>query len=75
MSSFASLALSAVLALSARVSASVGPTGTLTLTNGVVSPDGFARDAILINGQTPGPLLTGKKVSDIVFLLRSSILM
>ncbi|KAJ7743926.1 laccase [Mycena maculata] len=41
--------------------ASVGPTADLTLTNGDVAPDGFTRQAVLVNGQMPGPLIVGNK--------------
>ncbi|KAJ6459068.1 laccase [Mycena sanguinolenta] len=41
--------------------ASIGPTGSLTLTNGDVAPDGFTRQAVLVNGQVPGPLITANK--------------
>ncbi|KAJ7247993.1 Cupredoxin, partial [Mycena rebaudengoi] len=40
---------------------SIGPTADLTLTNGEVSPDGFARRAVLVNGQVPGPLIVANK--------------
>nr|AAB63443.1 phenoloxidase [Trametes sp. I-62] len=33
----------------------------LTITNAVVAPDGFSRDAVVVNGVFPGPLITGKK--------------
>ncbi|KAJ7660395.1 Cupredoxin, partial [Mycena polygramma] len=39
----------------------IGPTADLTLSNGDVSPDSFTRQAVLVNGQTPGPLITGNK--------------
>ncbi|KAJ7434461.1 laccase [Mycena latifolia] len=41
--------------------ASVGPTADLTLTNGDIAPDGFTRQAVLVNGQAPGPLIVGNK--------------
>ncbi|KAJ7439779.1 laccase [Mycena latifolia] len=41
--------------------ASIGPTADLTLTNGDVAPDGFTRQAVLVNGQAPGPLIVGNK--------------
>ncbi|KAJ6596336.1 laccase [Mycena vulgaris] len=31
------------------------------LTNGDVAPDGFTRQAVLVNGQAPGPLIIGNK--------------
>ncbi|KAJ7133815.1 laccase [Mycena filopes] len=57
--SFSSLLLATLLASSAR--ASVGPTADLTLTNGDISPDGFTRQAVLVNGQAPGPLIVANK--------------
>ncbi|KAJ6623641.1 multicopper oxidase-domain-containing protein [Mycena sp. CBHHK59/15] len=41
--------------------AAIGPTADLTLTNADVAPDGFTRQAVLVNGQVPGPLITGNK--------------
>ncbi|KAJ7828953.1 laccase [Mycena olivaceomarginata] len=41
--------------------AAIGPTADLTLTNGDISPDGFTRQAVLVNGQAPGPLITANK--------------
>ncbi|KAF8214820.1 laccase 1 [Mycena galopus ATCC 62051] len=43
--------------LISAVLASVGPTADLTLTNGDVAPDGFTRQAVLVNGGMPGPLI------------------
>ncbi|KAJ7236394.1 laccase [Mycena rebaudengoi] len=57
--SFTSLALA--ISLSSTIFASIGPTADLTLTNGEVSPDGFARQAVLVNGQVPGPLIVANK--------------
>nr|2XYB_A Chain A, LACCASE [Trametes cinnabarina] len=39
----------------------IGPVADLTLTNAQVSPDGFAREAVVVNGITPAPLITGNK--------------
>ncbi|KAJ7106687.1 laccase [Mycena epipterygia] len=47
--------------LISTVLASIGPTADITLTNGDVSPDGFTRQAVLVNGQAPGPLIIGNK--------------
>ncbi|KAF7360060.1 Laccase 2 [Mycena venus] len=44
--------------------ASVGPTADLTITNGNVAPDGFTRQAVLVNGGTPGPLVVANKGDD-----------
>ncbi|KAJ6603261.1 laccase 2 precursor [Mycena vulgaris] len=46
------------------VLAAIGPTADLTLSNGDVSPDGFTRQAVLVNGQVPGPLITANKNED-----------
>nr|AAR03585.1 laccase 6 [Volvariella volvacea] len=37
---------------------------TLTLTNGVVSPDGHSREVVLVNGALFGKLITGRKGDD-----------
>ncbi|KAF7342352.1 Laccase G [Mycena venus] len=47
--------------ISTVLAASVGSTADLTLTNGDISPDGFTRQAVLVNGGAPGPLITGNK--------------
>ncbi|KAJ6562198.1 laccase T2 copper depleted [Mycena capillaripes] len=47
--------------LISTVLASVGPTADLTLTNGDISPDGFTRQGVLVNGGAPGPLIVGNK--------------
>lgn len=39
----------------------LGPVADLKVANGKIAPDGFARDAVLVNGQFPGPLITGWK--------------
>ncbi|KAJ7080204.1 laccase-4 [Mycena belliarum] len=44
--------------------AAIGPTADLTLTNGDVAPDGFTRQAVLVNGQVPGPLVSANKGDD-----------
>ncbi|KAJ6492648.1 laccase [Mycena vulgaris] len=57
--SFSTLLLATSLISTAL--ASIGPTADLTLTNGDVAPDGFTRQAVLVNGQAPGPLIIGNK--------------
>ena len=42
--------------------AAIGPIADLTISNGDVTPDGFTRAAVLVNGVLPGPLVTGDKV-------------
>ncbi|KAI0720117.1 laccase [Cerioporus squamosus] len=41
--------------------AAVGPSADLVVTNKVISPDGFPRDAVVVNGVYPAPLITAKK--------------
>ncbi|KAI0290169.1 laccase [Russula brevipes] len=51
-------------ALSGKVSAvAIGPTTDLPIKNGMVSPDGFSRAAVLAGNSFPGPLITGTKTS------------
>ena len=50
------------LALVAGAFASVGPVANLRIGNAAVSPDGYTRDAVVVNGATPGPLIVGNKV-------------
>ncbi|EIW60660.1 phenoloxidase [Trametes versicolor FP-101664 SS1] len=56
--SFAALAVTVSLALNAL--AGIGPVLDLTISNAVVSPDGFSRAAVVANDQAPGPLITGQ---------------
>uniref|UniRef100_A0A0W0G3K2 Laccase n=1 Tax=Moniliophthora roreri TaxID=221103 RepID=A0A0W0G3K2_MONRR len=46
-----------LLALTARAYAAIGPETDLVISNGVVSPDGFSRGAVLAGGTTIGPLI------------------
>jgi len=46
----------------------------LVMTDGVVAPDGFDRRAILVNGQTPGPLITANKGDHLEIDVRNQIL-
>ncbi|KAI0360992.1 laccase [Trametes cingulata] len=59
MSKFQSLLALVVASLTAVALASVGPVADLTISNGEISPDGFARQAVLVNGQSPGPIIAG----------------
>ena len=52
------------LALAAGTHAAIGPVADLIISDQTVSPDGFARSAVVANGGTPGPLIRGNKVSD-----------
>ena len=51
------------LALIAGTYAGIGPVTDLNVTNAVIAPDGYERDAIVVNGVFPSPLITGTKVS------------
>ena len=46
--------------------AAIGPVGTLRLVNENLAPDGFNRTVITAGGRTPGVLIKGNKVCDIV---------
>ncbi|CDO73053.1 Laccase [Trametes cinnabarina] len=61
MSRFQSLFFFVLVSLTAVANAAIGPVADLTLTNAQVSPDGFAREAVVVNGITPAPLITGNK--------------
>ena len=52
----------AILFYARVVCGSIGPVAELHITNGDVAPDGFHRQAILVEGTSPGPLITGRKV-------------
>ncbi|KAI0794707.1 laccase [Fomes fomentarius] len=54
----------ALLGLSASVSGAsvaLSPQTELTISNKVIAPDGVARDAVVVNGIHPGPLIKGYK--------------
>ncbi|KAK6969220.1 multicopper oxidase/laccase [Favolaschia claudopus] len=55
-------ALSFSLSFIPSTLASIGPTADLTLVNVDVSPDGFSRSAVTVNGIVPGPLIVANKV-------------
>ncbi|KAF6760802.1 laccase [Ephemerocybe angulata] len=59
--SMAFLALIGLLAGAKFASAAIGPTGTLTISNAEVSPDGVTRKAVVAGGLHPGPLIKGNK--------------
>nr|AOX15702.1 laccase 1 [Trametes hirsuta] len=61
MSRFQSLLAFVVASLAAVAHAAIGPTADLTISNAEVSPDGFARQAVVVNNVTPGPLVAGNK--------------
>ena len=58
----------AILALGVNAYAGIGPIADLVVFNAVVSPDGYERDAIVVNGVFPAPLITGKKVGRLACL-------
>ncbi|KAJ7488913.1 laccase 1 [Mycena latifolia] len=47
--------------LSSAYGGAIGPVSDIHLTNKQVSPDGFSRSSIVINGQFPAPLIKGNK--------------
>ncbi|KAJ6527906.1 laccase [Mycena vulgaris] len=53
--------LFALTALSSAYSHAIGPVSDVLLTNKRVSPDGFPRSSIIVNGMFPGPLIKGHK--------------
>ncbi len=52
----------ALVASTHAAAAAIGPSADLVISNKVISPDGFARDAVVVNGVYPAPLITAKKV-------------
>ncbi|KAK7050577.1 multicopper oxidase/laccase [Favolaschia claudopus] len=77
-------ALSFSLSFIPSTLASIGPTADLTLVNADVSPDGFSRSAVTVNGIVPGPVIVANKgdqfnlnvvntLTDTSMLLSSSI--
>nr|AAW28937.1 laccase B [Trametes sp. 420] len=61
LTSFRRLSLFLFTALATRTFAAIGPVTDLNIVNANISPDGFARDAVLAEGTFPGPLITGQK--------------
>ena len=51
------------LLLSASVYGAIGPVTDLTISDADIAPDGFTRAAVVVNGISPGPLITGNKAS------------
>ncbi|TFK86579.1 multicopper oxidase [Polyporus arcularius HHB13444] len=51
----------ALVASTHAAAAAIGPSADLVISNKVISPDGFARDAVVVNGVYPAPLITAKK--------------
>ena len=63
MARFQSLLSYIALLFAASAYAGIGPTTDLTISNANISPDGFTRAAVVVNGVFPGPLITGNQVS------------
>ncbi|KAH9897825.1 laccase [Cubamyces lactineus] len=61
MSKFHSLLSFVLVSLVSVAYAGIGPVTDLTISNAEVSPDGYAREAVVVNGVTPAPLITGQK--------------
>lgn len=51
------------LLFAASAYAGIGPVTTLNISDADIAPDGFTRAAVVVNGMSPGPLITGNKVS------------
>lgn len=49
--------------LSGAYAVTVGPAADLKIVNKVISPDGYRRSAVLVDGTFPGPLIRGDKGS------------
>ncbi|KAI0714960.1 laccase [Earliella scabrosa] len=61
MARFQSLLTYITLSFAASAYAGIGPIADLVIANAAISPDGFTRDAIVVNDVYPSPLITGKK--------------
>ncbi|KAM5544799.1 hypothetical protein V8D89_001697 [Ganoderma adspersum] len=59
MARFQSFLLHIALLFVASAYAGIGPATDLTISNADISPDGFTRAAVVVNGVFPGPLITG----------------
>ncbi|RDX50687.1 laccase [Lentinus brumalis] len=56
--SFADLAIVG-LSLTRLAAGAIGPVTDLTISDADISPDGYSRAAVVVNGQFPGPLISG----------------
>ncbi|KIK90498.1 laccase [Paxillus rubicundulus Ve08.2h10] len=62
-----------LFALSLVACAAAKTVAELDISNAVVSPDGFSRSAIVVNGVTPGSLLTGTKGESFQIKVKNSL--
>ena len=62
MARYQSFLSSISLLFVASAYAGIGPATDLTISNADISPDGFTRAAVVVNGVFPGPLITGNMV-------------
>lgn len=65
MAKVQSLLLYLTLLFSTSAYAAIGPTADLIISDADIAPDGFTRAAVVVNGVSPGPLITGNKVSPV----------
>lgn len=49
------------LKLALNTHAAIGPVTDLTIMNADIAPDGFIRSGVVVEGVSPGPLITGQK--------------
>ncbi|KAI0756312.1 laccase [Daedaleopsis nitida] len=61
MANFQSLLSYITLCFVAVAHAAIGPSADLTVSNAAISPDGFTRDAVVVNNVFPSPLIAGNK--------------
>ncbi|KAI8990594.1 laccase [Trametes punicea] len=58
---FRCFSLFVTAALVSSTFGAIGPRADLVISNAAIAPDGFTRDAVVVNGVFPGPVITGKK--------------
>lgn len=64
-SSLSSAFVALSLSIAANAALQLGPVGTMNIGNGPTNPDGFERQAIVVQGQFPAPPLLATKVGHI----------
>ena len=65
MSKLQSFAALIALSLSyARIAGAsmIGPVADMVISNADITPDGYTRAAVVVNGEMPGPIVSGNKV-------------